>query len=477
MRLATAGAYGLRLDIEPLRAEPLLGDSAEVATLARVCIAVDDTVLTRGRDGEGAFEDIELPLIDLADWLARGWARLLFEGPPVDRPNRRDRPIRSCAQFWLDNRRPIGPLERQQRVYDWASHHAVEFAATDYVLPNLVFQRIDDAIELSWAASSDDAPGSDLRFDFNAGRRLVGWADLRDLWLALLGWVAARCDHVDADPRVQRVRAVLALDHDALGSAAIALWAHGRAQAASLVDADEVRRVGERGVGGPISAFLRSSEGVLSAELFAEVVGRFQTHATAFDRVTVDRLVDGLDRTIDLRAPWESGYRLARQVRGALLARTGSTDPLAPLDIAAVFAALDIAVLEGEWPEQAFEGVCLVEDGARALAIVNRSGRLASTRGGARATLAHELCHVLFDADPARPIGQVERSGRTTSPVEKRANAFAAELLLPQAVFARLAARGRVERENVQAVARRYGVGIELAEWQAGDGRVRAARR
>ena len=120
-----------------------------------------------------------------------------------------------------------------------------------------------------------------------------------------------------------------------------------------------------------------------------------------------------------------------------------------------------------EGPEEPLDGVCLVEGARRALAIVNKAGPLSRTAAGERATLAHELCHVLFDASAERPVGQVERSGRTSSPIEKRANAFAAELLLPRAVLRRVAVRGFLTRENLRAVARRYRVGIELASWQA----------
>ncbi len=51
-------------------------------------------------------------------------------------------------------------------------------------------------------------------------------------------------------------------------------------------------------------------------------------------------------------------------------------------------------------------------------------------RGGVRFTLAHELCHILFDREKARSF--VHASTPWAEPaVEQRANAFAAMLLMP----------------------------------------------
>lgn len=209
-------ASGLRLSIAPRRAEPLASDSAEVCTVAGVEIQVGPSILTQGRDGDGPFSGIELPLIDVADWLARSWAQLLYGPAPRDRVGQASERLVSCAEFWLRNRQPVGSIDRQERIFGWASHHALEFAATDYVLPNIVFQRVDDDIEASWAASPDEAPGSDVRFDFNAGRILVPWDAFRNFGTALMSWVDQRCVHIQDDPRVLRVRAVLRLNDQAL---------------------------------------------------------------------------------------------------------------------------------------------------------------------------------------------------------------------------------------------------------------------
>ena len=52
---------------------------------------------------------------------------------------------------------------------------------------------------------------------------------------------------------------------------------------------------------------------------------------------------------------------------------------------------------------------------------------------GQRVTLAHEMCHILVDLDGALPVVDVlGLSGNVHRAIEQRANAFAAEFLLPR---------------------------------------------
>lgn len=59
----------------------------------------------------------------------------------------------------------------------------------------------------------------------------------------------------------------------------------------------------------------------------------------------------------------------------------------------------------------------------------------ASHRFGENSTLAHEICHLLLDRSDTLPVAEV-LNGNTPERLEKRARAFAAELLLPRATAA-----------------------------------------
>lgn len=87
-----------------------------------------------------------------------------------------------------------------------------------------------------------------------------------------------------------------------------------------------------------------------------------------------------------------------------------------------------------------------------------------------RSTIAHELCHVLFDRIPAAPFGIVSRR-KSYPPIEQRADAFAYYFLAPREEIDRFLreSRGRVpfalDRNDVQAVANHFAIGIEAATW------------
>lgn len=60
----------------------------------------------------------------------------------------------------------------------------------------------------------------------------------------------------------------------------------------------------------------------------------------------------------------------------------------------------------------------------------------AASENGYRTTLAHEMCHLLVDRERALPVVE-GLDGQLSRRAEQRANAFAAELLLPRAAAAR----------------------------------------
>ena len=98
--------------------------------------------------------------------------------------------------------------------------------------------------------------------------------------------------------------------------------------------------------------------------------------------------------------------------------------------------------------------------------IVNEDGEHAGSSGGRRATLAHEICHLILDRQAALPLGEV-LGGRVAQPVESRARAFAAEFLLPRAIVAEELSIAQEPKTLVQRLARRFDVSQEIVAWQA----------
>jgi Zn-dependent peptidase ImmA (M78 family) len=97
------------------------------------------------------------------------------------------------------------------------------------------------------------------------------------------------------------------------------------------------------------------------------------------------------------------------------------------------------------------------------------------TNGGARVTLAHELCHLLLDGDHPLSAVEVLRS-RMPAGVEARARAFAGEFLLPTsaASYAWQSKGLPFDTASLQALlqdlAAIFGVTFSVAAWKVEHG-------
>ena len=106
------------------------------------------------------------------------------------------------------------------------------------------------------------------------------------------------------------------------------------------------------------------------------------------------------------------------------------------VDVRAICARLEIAVEEIDFVANSIRGVALAGEGLSPKILVNLTHPYNGSDGGQRFTIGHELCHILFDRSRARRITHV--SGSWAPPgIEKRANAFAAYLLMPRELIMR----------------------------------------
>ena len=165
-------------------------------------------------------------------------------------------------------------------------------------------------------------------------------------------------------------------------------------------------------------------------------------------------------RSSQLR-PYEQGYALAAWLRTAL----GLTDPGERVDPDVVLDAWKVRiVVTTSVPE--IDGFACWGPRHGPMVAVNKNGRHSEFEAGRRATLAHEIAHLLVDRRGALPLAEV--LGGQTAPIsEARAGAFAAELLLPRAAAGRtMSATGDAEKD-VTDLAEHYGVSREVIAWQA----------
>ena len=139
-----------------------------------------------------------------------------------------------------------------------------------------------------------------------------------------------------------------------------------------------------------------------------------------------------------------------------------------PIDPAARLRALGVRVREVTLMTTAIDAACAWGPRHGPVVLVNPKGRHASGVAGRRATLAHELGHLLMDRGGLLPVAEV-KGGAVSEEAEARANAFAAELLLPQKEAAAWMARAekRGAKAALAKLCRHYGVSKKSAAWQA----------
>ena len=176
----------------------------------------------------------------------------------------------------------------------------------------------------------------------------------------------------------------------------------------------------------------------------------------------LDELAARLTASVPIRGgepPHEHGQRCAAWLRQDL----GVVED-ARIDVEAVVRRLGIDVDSANLQDAAVDAFAAWGSHGPVV-MVNTRGRHSRSFGGRRATIAHELCHLLLDRRQEMPVSDVCGSGVRTGIgfVERRANAFAAELLLPRRVAVRRLAELSGVFETVERLRRQFGVGITLA--------------
>lgn len=164
------------------------------------------------------------------------------------------------------------------------------------------------------------------------------------------------------------------------------------------------------------------------------------------------------------RKPFEQGAEIARWYRAERLSNpTGRVEP------EEILHDLQIRVETMKISSKQLDAVSVWGAGSSPLVVLNQ--RAPHARGnGKRATLAHEIGHLLMDRDGALPLGEV-LGGRVPAHIEGRANAFAAELLLPQKLAAEAAlSRPDAIEEVVRELSAAFGASHEVVAWQIRNG-------
>ena len=155
--------------------------------------------------------------------------------------------------------------------------------------------------------------------------------------------------------------------------------------------------------------------------------------------------------------PWSQGYELADTLHEYLHMRFARG---ARVDIAGMVQELGIEVIDLELSDENIRGVSIAGEDHRPGIVVNTRHLPNAHPFGRRFTLAHELCHVLFDREEGRRLAVASGPWAPCS-IEQRANAFAAMLLMPPSLIERARLTYPIDRsEGVREAARVLETGV-----------------
>jgi len=168
--------------------------------------------------------------------------------------------------------------------------------------------------------------------------------------------------------------------------------------------------------------------------------------------------------------PSVQGYALAQMLREHLGIDDGVVDPECLLrDWGVVLTEVNIE-------NPVIDAIAIWSRRHGPTIMLNRNGPRSKYPTGRRTTCAHEICHLLVDIDAGLPVAEV-LGGSVQKLLEQRANAFAAEFLLPQALAGTYVAssleyvhsledrQGQVKRA-VDDLAKKFNVSHETTAWQ-----------
>jgi Zn-dependent peptidase ImmA (M78 family) len=373
-------------------------------------------------DGTSGGESLPLESLDrFCIWLARQWFAIAFGDV---RPERM-RELRAAAARAYEDVRLI-QRNADEVVSAWWAQHAIR--AADEELPNVFLERQADDIVISW----DAGPAPSRFYSIRSGEEVlpVNFAIpvLRDL-------VRDRLQSAQLDG-AERSHLLNAVSDDAEHGYALVsrytpsvdkhwLNRHG------FLD-DDARYFGAVGTSRhPVIGLLRTSQdSAICAEDLEHVLALLEPSAwDSYEHLL--EAAQGISTGVEVHEPWESGYRLASFIREKL-----GKSPAEALDVEQVARDLAISVADLSMSDRAILGVCVGSPAYVPMVILNLACPDANGPSGRRITIAHELCHLLFDRSRMLSLARFEGRGANSDRIiEMRANAFAVELLAPQSIL------------------------------------------
>lgn len=432
------------------------GDDVLDASWGGLSIWVRGRCLTRSVSSDGGVpEDVRWGLLGIIRWLINVGVQLVNEEPFPDTTSLDN--VRDACEWYNATSQPFPSLTETEedewflRRSDWRERHALRRAATDAALPNIMFRRLGDFVEISWDNEAWGAPRLGLSFVEQRGTELLAAARTAAvLRTALLNITQALAERYK----------VPALTELATAAAAIEVsgddWRWLIHSQTARVITEDLASLRDK-----LSEHTKSKRDGLYLPHTPETLVLRQARLTSADDVRslleaatimpsrpMSQSVYALVRpsVADTIRPWVEGYERAQEVRDVL----GWGDDPIP-DLGKWMRQNNVGLASRPLPSS-LDLVAIRTEQGEGSAVVNPRAQSRMRREISEATA---LGHILFDPVPVVVDGVWEHW-----PSAARARAFAAMLMMPdEGVRGVLAGRTMIDASDVRRVMDRFNTG------------------
>ena len=454
-------------------------------------IWVEGRNLCAHREAGARIESAHWYLLPLIEWFVEHWNPLLHE----ERLPTRNLGDTAWASLRATRFPPpaIENDERQASGWDeawqaWWMRHALRVASHGGLLPDVVVRRLRDHVEISWGQTRTAGMPEHVDFAESASgfSRLppAAVADPLHELLADASEYLLSCN--PASNRFRKLQRRVAALRAGRHRERRLMWLAGLGTNERTVHAgwQRVKRYLSACAELPRRALLEASASPLVVTGSCQAALTFGSLAPNVGKADVLVLADVM---VALHGPgsvspsfesirgavpiedsgdpsWHQGYELAERFHDHFDGKfVGDTF----VDVDGILETLGVEVVDRDLSDETVRGVAFDGERHRPGILVNSRNSANGNSSGRHFTLAHELCHLLFDRDAGVRLAMASGPWAPRD-VERRANAFAAMVLMPNPLVRRAVATLTVAVETKDAVgqvADRLRTGFESTLW------------
>lgn len=443
VRLGRTGVIELELELSSRkhRDESLVWARGRLLVAGKTVVAAEEDAL------------LEWTWLDLLEWLAVHWSSLLFEQSYPFNIATLDMHtlMRDLAMRWEDLPEELVEREEEEAIR-FLLRHDLCSAFKGVFFPAVYVLRLGRTMQVCFAET-----GCTEVLNFLQAKAAL--ADIAD-GLALLAK-----DYAHKDGRAERaleqwdiakepkeiniISLSTGLDTDslrAMGADNAAFWGM---TASNIFDDTE------------LMAAARMTSGFLSLDQQAAVLGLVRSLPFS-QTAELDELAEELRGEFVAEGQlYDQGYWVAAWLRRRLGVSDG--ERVQPREL---LESWQVFVQHFDLADSALDALaCWGPSHGPAILLNQNASNTAAHEFGENTTLAHEICHLLLDRQATLPVAEV-LNGNSPEFLEKRARAFAAELLLPRQVASEAVQQAESLAVAVGQLSTTYSVSLKLVSFQ-----------